>query len=188
MVFRCRCDRLAKMKLPPLPSLRLTRSAARSEKKEVNSRVETTLIAAPPFQGIIGLAIWPRGTANVLGRELKLPPRLDHLANLIAAGNVVRVQPGMALIETTGERRYFVLMAGVGLDAAIVDRTRPRLKKRVGQVAFWYAGLEQVARWKPTEFTVEVGGSNITPRFARSARRRATARPHHHSASATGPP
>ena len=42
--------RLAKMKLPPLPSLRLARSAARSEKKEVNPPVETTPLAEPPSE------------------------------------------------------------------------------------------------------------------------------------------
>jgi diacylglycerol kinase (ATP) len=72
------------------------------------------------LQSLIGhdvrLAVWPRGTANVLGRELKLPRRLDRLADLIAAGNVLRVHPGIAISEATGERRYFVLMAGVGLE------------------------------------------------------------------------
>jgi len=121
------------------------------------------------LQGLVGhnvrLAVWPRGTANVLGRELKLPRRLDRLADLIAAGNALRVHPGVAVNEATGDRRYFVLMAGVGLDAAIVDRTRPGLKKRVGKVAFWYAGLEELARWKPIEFTVEVGGEKRRATF-----------------------
>ena len=152
----------------PNDATRLASEAARNGAREVIiAGGDGTINEA--LQGLVGhdvrLAVWPRGTANVLGRELKLPRRLDHLADLIAAGNALRVHPGLAQNETTGERRYFVLMAGVGLDAAIVDRTRPALKKRVGQVAFWYAGLEQLAHWKPIEFTVEVGGEQRRATF-----------------------
>ena len=84
------------------------------------------------LQGLVGtgtrLAIWPRGTANVLGRELRLPSELKRLAEIVAGGNVQRIYPGCAEIERTGERRYFLLMAGIGVDAAIVDRVRPAIE------------------------------------------------------------
>jgi len=122
------------------------------------------------LQGLVGtgtrLAIWPRGTANVLGRELRLPSELKRLAEIIAGGNVQRIYPGCAEIERTGERRYFLLMAGIGVDAAIVDRVRPSLKRGLGQAAFWYSGLETLVRWKPRNFLVEVDGEQYPATFA----------------------
>ena len=121
-------------------------------------------------QGLVGttarLAIWPRGTANVLGNELKLPRRLHQLADIIAAGRTQRVHVGCAILERTGERRYFLLMAGIGLDAAIAARVRPALKKHLGQAAFWYSGLEELITWKPRRFQVEVHGKLYPATFA----------------------
>src|SRR5262249_44738806 len=85
------------------------------------------------LQGLIGtdvrLAIWPRGTANVVGRELRMPTQLERLVDTIDAAPTMRIHAGCATIEHTGERRYFLLMAGIGVDAVIVDRVRPALKR-----------------------------------------------------------
>src|SRR3954447_8177445 len=57
-------------------------------------------------------------------------------------------------------------MAGVGLDASIVSRVHPRLKRRVGEAAFWYSGLGHLARWQPIPFNVEVEGHTLRATFA----------------------
>src|SRR5215471_4980199 len=81
------------------------------------------------LQGLIGsnarLSIWPRGTANVVARELKLPRQLGRLADVIAAGKFQRVHVGCATAKGRSTGRYFLLMAGVGADATIVERVRP---------------------------------------------------------------
>ncbi len=122
------------------------------------------------LQGLVGtgarLAVWPRGTANVLARELKLPFDPERAADLIARGRARRVHVGRAHMEETGERRYFFLMAGIGLDAEIVSRVRPRLKRRVGEAAFWYSGLGHLAHWQPVPFNVEVEGRTLPATFA----------------------
>jgi diacylglycerol kinase (ATP) len=125
------------------------------------------------LQGLIGLpgspvrlAIWPRGTANVLGGELGLPREPDRIAEIVAKGTLQRVHVGCATIKNTGQQRYFLLMAGLGLDAAIAESVEPGLKKRVGEAAFWYAGLRQFVRWKPVPFTVEVDGKSYPATFA----------------------
>jgi YegS/Rv2252/BmrU family lipid kinase len=139
------------------------------------------------LQGLVGrevrIGIWPRGTANVLARELDLPGSLKQAVEVIARGSSRRIYIGRANIETTGEHRYFFLMAGVGLDASIVEAVRPRLKSRVGKAAFWYSGIGHLLRWQPVPFRIEVdeelfegtfaaigkaphygGGLSITPR------------------------
>jgi YegS/Rv2252/BmrU family lipid kinase len=122
------------------------------------------------LQGLVGsgvrLAVWPRGTANVLGRELRLPRQLEQLADVIAASHVRRAHVGRVTIERSGEERHFLLMAGIGIDAAIVDRVRPEFKKRVGKAAFWYAGLENFARWRPKTFVLEINGQQHSATFA----------------------
>jgi YegS/Rv2252/BmrU family lipid kinase len=122
------------------------------------------------LQGLVGtsvrLGVWPCGTANVLARELNLPFAAEQAADVIAHGRQRAVHIGCAIEEKTGERRYFFLMAGVGLDASIVRRVRPRLKRRVGEAAFWYSGLEHLAGWQPKPFHIEVDGHTFPATFA----------------------
>ena len=122
------------------------------------------------IQGLAGtkarLAIIPRGTANVLARELQLPLD-DEQATLIAAqGKTRRIHLGLATEEATGTSRLFVLMAGIGLDASVVQRVQPRLKKRIGKGAFWLSGLSHLADWQPTPFTLEIEGERYVGTFA----------------------
>ncbi|OLE55015.1 MAG: hypothetical protein AUG51_05105 [Acidobacteria bacterium 13_1_20CM_3_53_8] len=122
------------------------------------------------LQGLVGsrarLGIWPRGTANVLARELAIPSSLEKVVEIIAHGRVRRVHVGRAVAETTGEHRYFFLMAGVGLDASIVRGVRPGLKRRLGEGAFWCSGIEHLLRWQPLSFNAEVDGENFGATFA----------------------
>jgi len=122
------------------------------------------------IQGLAGsnarLAIIPRGTANVLARELKLPLD-DERATLVAAkGNSRRIHLGLATEEKSGTSRFFVLMAGIGLDASVVQRTHPRLKKRIGKGAFWLSGLSHLTDWQPTPFTLEIDKERYVGTFA----------------------
>ena len=122
------------------------------------------------IQGLVGtgarLAIWPAGTSNVLARQLGLPFDAVRAAEAFAGGRTRRISLGCALDETTGERRYFFLMAGVGLDASVVRHVPARLKRRVGEAAYWYSGLGHLAHWHPEEFTVEVGGASFPATYA----------------------
>ncbi|HEY9402144.1 MAG TPA: diacylglycerol kinase family protein, partial [Pyrinomonadaceae bacterium] len=122
------------------------------------------------LQGLVGtgvrLGIWPAGTANVLARELQLPFDAAGAADVIARGETRRIYAGCATGDASGERRYFFLMAGIGLDASVVERVRPRLKRRVGEGAFWVSGLGHLARWRPIAFSVEVEGQTYPATFA----------------------
>jgi diacylglycerol kinase (ATP) len=114
----------------------------------------------PLVGGPIPLAVWPGGTASVLARELGLPRDLERVADMIAARRVKRVSVGRA------NTRYFLLMAGVGLDAALVRAVRPGLKRLTGQGAYWVAGLGQLIDWQPRRFVVDVDGRPFEATFA----------------------
>ena len=121
------------------------------------------------IQGIAGtsarLGIIPRGTANVLARELELPLDPHEAAALVVRGHSRMVHLGEA-IDELGNSRYFVLMAGIGLDASVVLRVQPRLKKRIGKLAFWLSGLSHLASWNPAPFTLEIDGTRYQATFA----------------------
>lgn len=153
----------------PEDAARLATRAAESGVREVIvSGGDGTINEA--LQGLVGtgvrLGIWPCGTANVLARELKIPRNLEGAAEVFAGGHASSVYVGCAIRESTGERRYFFLMAGIGLDASIVQHVRPALKRRVGEAAFWYSGLGHLAHWRPVRFHVEAGGESFPATFA----------------------
>jgi diacylglycerol kinase (ATP) len=116
------------------------------------------------IQALVGrstpLAVWPSGTSNVLARELELPGSPDLVARVIAAGAVRRVSVGRA-----GER-YFLLMAGVGLDADVLRSVHPGLKRLAGEGAYWMAGLGQLTDWNPVSFVVETDEGRHPATFA----------------------
>ncbi len=121
-------------------------------------------------QGLAGtnsrLALIPRGTANVLARELNLPLDGVQAAAVIAHGHSRRIHFGVAIDEANNTRRYFLLMAGIGLDASVVRRVRPSLKKHFGKAAFWFSGLSHLAKWNPKPFVIEAEGQRYNATFA----------------------
>ena len=122
------------------------------------------------IQGLAGtkarLAIIPRGTANVLARELGLPLDDEQALNVAAQGKSRTIYLGLAINEATNEQRHFVLMAGIGLDASVVRRVQPSLKKRIGKGAFWVSGLSHLATWNPRPFTLEIDNRKYNATFA----------------------
>jgi len=96
-------------------------------------------------QGLAGrafpaLLVLPCGTANVLTNELGLPTDPVRAARLLPQLVSKPVRLGRAVFSNTGSSRYFLLMCGAGLDAAIADRVSKPLKRTLGRAAFWLAG------------------------------------------------
>jgi diacylglycerol kinase (ATP) len=99
------------------------------------------------------VALLPFGTANVLAREIGLPRRPEGLAELIASGPVRPIWPGQV-----GDR-LFLTMASSGFDAEIVASVDLRLKRRVGRLAFAWAILKAVWRYREHALNVVVDGA-----------------------------
>lgn len=111
----------------------------------------------------VPLGVLPAGTANVLASELGLTRSPAAVAELLPELVPRRVSAGL-LTPSGAPPRYFLLMAGVGLDAHIVASVDPVLKKRLGKLAYWLGGFGQLGRRFP-EFRVVVDGEALSSSF-----------------------
>jgi len=91
----------------------------------------------------VPLGVLPLGTVNVLARELGIPRNVPDAWALIERGNVCEIDLGRT--ESSGGKRYFVQLAGVGFDAAAVQHASWELKKKVGPLSYVWAGLKAVS-------------------------------------------
>lgn len=101
----------------------------------------TVRIAAEQLAGTrIPLGIVPAGTGNLLARNLHLPLiSFDSAIRVAVHGQTDTIDIARAVVtkEDGEEHEYpFVVMAGVGLDAATMAETDSELKKKVGWVAY----------------------------------------------------
>lgn len=116
----------------------------------------------------VPLGILPAGTANVLAMEIGLGSSLELAAERLAISAPRRIALGK--IEASGsDPRYFVLMAGVGLDAKIVQDVSSPLKEKIGKGAYWAAGLSQIPN-RLAEFDLRMNGTVHRSGFALASR------------------
>lgn len=129
------------------------------------------------LQGLVGsdtlLAVWPGGTANVTARELDLPSPKESLAEVIGRGKTQRVAVGRAILqreggETADERivRYFLMMAGIGLDASVCRGTSQSLKRVSGKFAFYMSAAKHLVTPAVPSFAVATDGRRFEAAFA----------------------
>jgi YegS/Rv2252/BmrU family lipid kinase len=122
------------------------------------------------IQALVGsettLAVLPSGTANVLAKELHLPRRPEDLAKLIASGRTREISVGRASKPDESWSRYFILMAGIGLDATIIGTVQPEQKKQWGIGSYVAAGLKTLAEWPLHPFSLNFNAQNHAATFA----------------------
>lgn len=127
------------------------------------------------LQGMAGsdaaLGVWSGGTTNIAARELGLPSAKEDLAPILAAGKTMRVAVGRAVCralrpDVSAVDRYFLMVAGVGLDASVCLGVSPRLKRLGGKFAFAVAAAKHLFTWRPGVFEIDVDGDRMQGAFA----------------------
>jgi len=98
------------------------------------------------------IAILPLGTANVLAAEIGLPRRAAALAQVIAEAPAAPVWPGRI------DGRLFLTSAGSGFDADVVAAVDHGLKRRGGKLAFVWAALTCLRRYRERRLVVVADG------------------------------
>jgi len=84
------------------------------------------------------MGIVAAGTANLLARNLELP-MAEADAIEVALGDQIRTIDLIKLTVDDGDPEHFAVMAGMGMDAVIMDEVDPRLKAKIGSAAYFLA-------------------------------------------------
>jgi hypothetical protein len=86
----------------------------------------------------IPLGVLPCGTGNLLARNLALPLSLDEALTVALTGSDRRLDVG------TANGRPFVVMAGIGFDAEMLEGGSEELKKHMGWAAYVLSALRHL--------------------------------------------
>ncbi len=109
----------------------------------VNALAEHNARVADPAQHV-ALGILPVGTMNVFSHEMGLPGRnLEAGWKRIQEGTVSEIDLWLA------NGQYFIQLAGVGLDAEIVQQTPWEMKKRFGPLSYVMTAARVLTREAP---------------------------------------
>jgi diacylglycerol kinase (ATP) len=101
------------------------------------------------------LAIIPRGTANQVAQNLRIPRRLEDAVDTAVRGIVTPVDLGRA------NDRAFALVAGAGYDAAVMRAATRPLKKSLGFGAYIYAAVREALNAAPAAFRITADGRTV---------------------------
>ncbi len=115
--------------------------------------VATALVGTETPMGLL-----PRGTGNLLARNLEVPvDRVESALEVAYTGRNRRIDVGWATLDAEAERQaedpgadrendrhIFLVMAGLGFDAAVMSGTTETAKARVGWPAYVATGVRHL--------------------------------------------
>lgn len=111
------------------------------------------------------LAVVPGGTANVWAKEARLPKDPLRAADVILSAARRGVDLGLATSasEEGSEaiERYFLLMAGIGLDGHVLSEVPGELKRRLGAATYVISGLREALRYRSQPVAVGLDGEGV---------------------------
>jgi YegS/Rv2252/BmrU family lipid kinase len=104
------------------------------------------------------LGILPLGTINVFARELRLPLHIGRAWKVLAQAREQTIDLGRAQFTLAGlpQRRYFMQLAGAGLDSRAIELTGWSVKKKIGPLAYVLAAFKALSEKRPL-VTVQAG-------------------------------
>ncbi len=116
------------------------------------------------INGICGsnvvLGIIPKGTANLLAREINMPLNIKKALLALDKAKPVSVNLGRA------NNRYFILMLGIGYDAYVISKIKLEHKLKWGKLAFAYQAMKQSFIYDYPYFTIKFNQKEVKSTFA----------------------
>ncbi len=109
--------------------------------------------------GTATLAVLPFGTSNVLAAEIGIKS-IDDALEKITAEKTNSLSVGV--LELKERTLRFVLMAGIGLDGAVVRDVWPLGKRFLRQGAYVLSGLKRAMAWDKSVFEISTPDVDIT--------------------------
>ena len=109
------------------------------------------------------LGVLPLGTVNVFARELKIPLKLERAWRVLKRANEMKIDLGRADFHEDRQpaQRYFMQLAGAGLDARAIELVSWKLKKSAGPLAYVVAGFQSLME-KQAQITARAEGKTIS--------------------------
>jgi YegS/Rv2252/BmrU family lipid kinase len=104
------------------------------------------------------LAILPMGTANALAHDLGLPRNLPAAAKVALEAKPRRIALGQLQylnLKGNPKSRYFVVAAGIGVDAHLFYRLHTGAKQRMGMAAYYAKAWQLWFSYPMTRFLAE---------------------------------
>lgn len=101
------------------------------------------------------LGILPSGTVNVWAREVGIPLENDAAREILLQGLRRRIDLG----NVNG--RYFLLMAGIGLDAEVTHEVEQRPAKKLGVLGYLLVGLWKTLTYKGFRVYLRIDGKEL---------------------------
>lgn len=109
--------------------------------------------------GTATLAVLPFGTSNVMAAEIGITSIDDGVRRIIAG----KTRPlSVGLLEMEERSLRFVLMAGIGLDGAVVRDVWPLGKRLLRQGAYALSALKNALAWDTRVFAVRTPEAEFT--------------------------
>ena len=104
------------------------------------------------------LAILPMGTANALAHDLNLPLKIAAAAKALLQAVPRRIALGrsaLSIWRAIPGTRYFVIAAGVGVDAHLFYKLHSGVKQRMGMSAYYAKAWHLWFSYPMTRFVAE---------------------------------
>ncbi|MBC7632189.1 diacylglycerol kinase family protein [Aeromicrobium sp.] len=102
----------------------------------------------------VAVGILPHGTGNLLARNLGIPLNSRDALDVVFGGQDRAIDLG-TLRTDTGTNTSFLVMAGLGMDAAIMTGVNDQLKSKVGWLAYFVSGVK-AARYPAMKVQISV--------------------------------
>src|SRR5579864_5070135 len=105
----------------------------------------------------VALAVLPMGTANALGHDLRVPMRVPLAAKAALSGTLRRIALGRVTcvgLKGAPTTCYFVVAAGVGVDAHLFYKLHSGVKQRLGMTAYYAKAWHLWFTYPMTKFRV----------------------------------
>jgi diacylglycerol kinase (ATP) len=114
------------------------------------------------------LGLLPTGTANLLARNFGISRgNMARATRIALSGKNRAIDVGWALLDDRGEEQVFLVMAGVGFDAAIMAGAPHELKAQLGSLAYFVSGMRALSAPR-APITLAIDGRLEPPRQVRT--------------------